>query len=112
MLRPAGAACQGQHVFTPFPLTDWNFFRVRPFQPRFVWRHRPNWPPPGRWDKLPSAAGVSMRIAFLSYVLACLVLVAALLCPINPAIAQECRTAGTVARTKVVGGDTAAIKHW
>jgi len=53
-----------------------------------------------------------MHIAFLSYVLACLVLVAAFLCPTNQAIAQECRTAGTEARTKVVGGDTAAIKHW
>ena len=53
-----------------------------------------------------------MRIAFPSYVRACLLLGVALLGPINRSMAQDCRNTGTEARTKVVGGDTAAIKHW
>jgi secreted trypsin-like serine protease len=53
-----------------------------------------------------------MRIALPNHVLACLVLVAALGWPINRGSAQGCRNTGMEARTKVVGGDTAALKHW
>src|SRR5262245_37916051 len=53
-----------------------------------------------------------MPITAPRYVLACLVLGAALPFSFNWASAQACRPGATQARTKVVGGDIAALKNW